>query len=188
MLGFAVTAVANELFYLALTYNCCLVPLQQVAAKQLATENLGTPEIKTAVCNVFVTAHQSVEATSAKMFAQLKRRNYVTPTNYLETVRNYRGLITDKRTDLAQKANKLKGGLQKLDETTVQVNAMKVIAEEKKVVVAQAKVECEDLLKDIVVDKRAADEQEKQVRRRAWALVSGSADEFYCCKVFRLQW
>jgi hypothetical protein len=33
-----------------------------------------------------VTAHQSVEVTSAKMYAALKRRNYVTPTNYLETV------------------------------------------------------------------------------------------------------
>ncbi len=36
---------------------------------------------------MFVTAHQSVETTSAKMYAQLKRRTYVTPTNYLETVR-----------------------------------------------------------------------------------------------------
>jgi len=36
---------------------------------------------------VFVTAHQSVEETSKKMFEQLKRRNYVTATNYLETVR-----------------------------------------------------------------------------------------------------
>jgi hypothetical protein len=38
---------------------------------------------------VFVTAHQSVEVTSAKMYAALKRRNYVTPTNYLETVSYY---------------------------------------------------------------------------------------------------
>lgn len=39
------------------------------------------------MCKVFVTAHQSVEATSKRMLAQLSRRNYVTPTNYLETVR-----------------------------------------------------------------------------------------------------
>ncbi len=36
---------------------------------------------------VFVTAHQSVEATSRAMFKMLRRQNYVTPTNYLETVR-----------------------------------------------------------------------------------------------------
>jgi dynein heavy chain len=40
---------------------------------------------------------------------------------------------------------------------------MKTVAEEKKVVVAQAKTDCEELLVEIVQDKRVADEQEKQV-------------------------
>lgn len=40
---------------------------------------------------------------------------------------------------------------------------MKKVAEAKQVVVAQAKVECEELLVEIVQDKRVADEQEKQV-------------------------
>jgi hypothetical protein len=70
---------------------------------------------------MFVTAHQSVEATSLRMFAALKRRYHVTPTNYLETVANYRAVLTEKRTELSSKANKLKGGLTKLDETRVQV-------------------------------------------------------------------
>lgn len=70
---------------------------------------------------MFVTTHQSVEATSLRMFAALKRRNHVTPTNYLETVANYRALLTEKRTEVSSKANKLKGGLTKLDETRVQV-------------------------------------------------------------------
>lgn len=39
---------------------------------------------------VFVTAHQSVADVSKQMFQELKRHNYVTPTNYLETVRGYR--------------------------------------------------------------------------------------------------
>lgn len=52
---------------------------------------------------------------------------YVTPTNYLETVRGYRGLLSEKRSELGDKANKLRGGLQKLDETTVQVAEMKKV-------------------------------------------------------------
>lgn len=110
-----------------------------------------------------MTAHQSVEATSAKMWTALRRRNYVTPTNYLETVRGYKDLLAEKRAELGEKAAKLQGGLQKLDETSVQVAAMKKVAEEKKVVVAQAKADCEELLVEIVQDKRVADEQEKQV-------------------------
>jgi dynein heavy chain len=70
---------------------------------------------------MFVTAHQSVEATSLRMYQTLKRRSYVTPTNYLETVANYRALLSEKRSELSSKATKLKGGLTKLDETRVQV-------------------------------------------------------------------
>lgn len=70
---------------------------------------------------MFVTVHQSVEAASLRMFQAVKRRNHVTPTSYLETVLNYKTLLTEKRSTLAGKANKLKGGLTKLDETRVQV-------------------------------------------------------------------
>ena len=42
---------------------------------------------------VFVTAHQSVADVSKQMLQELKRHNYVTPTNYLETVRGYRYAI-----------------------------------------------------------------------------------------------
>ncbi|MEW5313998.1 MAG: hypothetical protein WDW38_005527 [Sanguina aurantia] len=150
--------------------------LFEVASKQLAAEDLGSPEVKTNVCKVFVTAHQSVESTSAKMWAQLKRRNYVTPTNYLETVRGYKVLLKLKREELGDKANKLKIGLQKLDETSVQVAAMKKVAEEKKGVVAHAKTDCEELLVEIVQDKRVADEQEKQVNAEAQK-ISKDAEE-----------
>jgi hypothetical protein len=44
---------------------------------------------------------------------------------------------------------------------------MQGVAEAKQVVVAQAKADCEELLVRIVQDKRAADEQERQVRAPA---------------------
>lgn len=60
------------------------------------------------------------------MWQTVKRRNYVTPTNYLETVRNYKALLSEKRASLLSKSNKLKGGLTKLDETRVQVGGWDV--------------------------------------------------------------
>eukprot|EP00879_Flechtneria_rotunda_P005109 GHRR01005390.1.p1 GENE.GHRR01005390.1~~GHRR01005390.1.p1 ORF type:complete len:1589 (+),score=542.70 GHRR01005390.1:1679-6445(+) len=141
--------------------------LYEVATRQMASETLGTEEIKQAVCKMFVTAHQSVEATSHSMHLSLKRRNYVTPTNYLETVRNYKALLAEKRSELLSKCNKLKGGMTKLDETRVQVTDMKKVVQEKQVVVAQAKSNCEELLVQVVQDKRVADEQEKQVNTEA---------------------
>lgn len=73
---------------------------------------------------VFVTAHESVGIKSEKMFEALKRRNYITPTNYLEFVEGYKTLLGEKKQALADKAGKLRGGLTKLDETTVQVGEM----------------------------------------------------------------
>lgn len=40
---------------------------------------------------------------------------------------------------------------------------LQIVCQDKKVVVAEAKVSCEQLLVAIVQDKRVADEQEKQV-------------------------
>lgn len=152
--------------------NCCVIDwftewpadaLFEVAAKQLEDQDLGSAQVKEAVCKVFVTAHQSVSALSARMLDQLKRVNYVTPTNYLETVRGYKALLAEKRAELGDKARKLKGGLEKLEETKGQVANMSKVAEEKKIVVAEAKRSCEELLVEIVQDKRVADDQEKQV-------------------------
>ena len=64
--------------------------LYEVASKQLADEDLGSQQVKANICHVFVTAHQSVADVSKQMLQELKRHNYVTPTNYLETVRGYR--------------------------------------------------------------------------------------------------
>ena len=72
-------------------------------------------------------------------------------------------MLKEKRQEVGNKAGKLKGGLQKLQETGEQVADMQVVCQSKKVVVAEAKTSCEQLLVAIVQDKRVADEQEKQV-------------------------
>ena len=48
---------------------------------------------------------------------------------------------------------------------------MQIVCQDKKVVVAEAKASCEQLLVAIVQDKRVADEQEKQVRPLPYSLV-----------------
>jgi hypothetical protein len=78
----------------------------------------------------------------------------------------YRHLLAEKGAQLGESAGKLRGGLQKLDETREQVGAMQVVCQEKKVTVAKAKKDCEELLVEIVQEKRVVDEQERQVGPR----------------------
>jgi hypothetical protein len=98
--------------------------LFEVASKLLEGEDVGGPDTRTAICRLFVTAHESVTDISDKMFETLKRQNYVTPTNYLEFVGGYKTLLMEKKETLTGKAKKLHGGLTKLDETSVQVGEM----------------------------------------------------------------
>lgn len=63
----------------------------------------------------------------------------------------------------------------------VQVTEMKKVVQQKQVVVAQAKQDCEELLVEIVQDKRVADEQEKQVGSRSSAGASAGPLGAWCC-------
>lgn len=47
-------------------------------------------QIQTDVASIFVTTHQSVAQMSSRMKLELRRHNYVTPTNYLELVSGYK--------------------------------------------------------------------------------------------------
>lgn len=46
--------------------------------------------IREAVAEIFATIHDSVAECSKKMYLEMKRINYVTPTNYLELVAGYK--------------------------------------------------------------------------------------------------
>lgn len=47
-------------------------------------------QIHKRVARIFVTMHWSVARYSQKMMLELRRHNYVTPTNYLELVSGYK--------------------------------------------------------------------------------------------------
>ena len=46
--------------------------------------------MKPNLAKIFAIMHRSVADCSHRMFLEMKRHNYVTPTNYLELVSGYR--------------------------------------------------------------------------------------------------
>lgn len=73
--------------------------LLEVAEKYLEDVNLGDSKsstegevvnIRQGVASVFVLCHRSVVDMSEKMLFEMRRHNYVTPTNYLELVTGYK--------------------------------------------------------------------------------------------------
>uniref|UniRef100_A0A2K6FUH7 Dynein axonemal heavy chain 2 n=1 Tax=Propithecus coquereli TaxID=379532 RepID=A0A2K6FUH7_PROCO len=138
--------------------------LLEVAEKYLVGVDLGTQEnIHRKVAQIFVTMHWSVAQYSQKMLLELRRYNYVTPTNYLELVSGYKKLLAEKRQELLDQANKLRTGLFKIDETREKVQVMSLELEDAKKKVAEFQKQCEEYLVIIVQQKREADEQQKAV-------------------------
>ncbi|XP_044939242.1 dynein axonemal heavy chain 2 isoform X7 [Mustela putorius furo] len=138
--------------------------LLEVAEKYLVGVDLGTQEnIHRKVAKIFVTMHWSVARYSQKMLLELRRHNYVTPTNYLELVSGYKRLLGEKREELLDQANKLRTGLFKIDETREKVEVMSLELEDAKKKVAEFQKQCEEYLVIIVQQKREADEQQKAV-------------------------
>ena len=137
--------------------------LEEVATKFLENVALDDESQRKNIAKVFSGTHLSVIDSSARMIVELKRYNYVTPTNYLELVKGYLALLAEKRKELGDQRNKLSNGLQKLEESREQVESMSKELEVKKVVVAKSQKDCEELLVQIVGERRQADEQKKTV-------------------------
>eukprot|EP00795_Rhopilema_esculentum_P016694 gene16694-8141_t len=141
--------------------------LLEVAERYLDKIALKDEEEKGNVAKIFAIIHQSVVTMSKKMLFELKRHTYITPTNYLELVSGYKNLLAEKQKELGDAANKLKNGLEKIDDTRKKVEIMSVELEDAKVKVAQFQKQCEDFLVDIVQQKREADEQQKIIATRS---------------------
>ncbi|KAJ8389320.1 hypothetical protein AAFF_G00121850 [Aldrovandia affinis] len=152
--------------------------LLEVAERYLDGLVLGSVEaIQSKVASIFVTMHQSVDQYSHKMKVELKRHNYVTPTNYLELVSGYKKLLAEKRKEVGDQVSKLQNGLFKIDDTRIKVEGMSVELEEAKKKVAEFQKECEEYLCIIVQQKREADEQQKTVSAHSEKI---GAEEINC--------
>ncbi|XP_026578292.1 dynein heavy chain 2, axonemal [Pseudonaja textilis] len=157
--------------------------LLEVAEKYLEGVDLGVVErgsldtMQKRVAKIFVTMHWSVARYSHKMLLELRRHNYVTPTNYLELVSGYKKLLAEKRKELSDQANKLRNGLFKIDETREKVEVMTLELEEARRKVAEFQKQCEEYLVIIVQQKREADEQQKTVSANSEKI---AAEEIKC--------
>ena len=112
--------------------------MSEVAFKFTEEVNLGTNEVKKSVTQMMATAQASVSAVSKRMFAELKRINYVTPTNYLELVTGYLSQLAERRAKLEDLVRKYAGGVGKIDEAKLEVEEMSKVLVVKKEEVAVA--------------------------------------------------
>nr|Q9SMH3.1 RecName: Full=Dynein-1-alpha heavy chain, flagellar inner arm I1 complex; AltName: Full=1-alpha DHC; AltName: Full=Dynein-1, subspecies f [Chlamydomonas reinhardtii]CAB56598.1 1-alpha dynein heavy chain [Chlamydomonas reinhardtii] len=144
--------------------------LTSVASVFLAEEAL--PEaLRPQIVEHMVTVHQSVRTFSTRFLEELRRYNYVTPKNYLDFINNYKRALATNRRTIEDTVTRLSGGLEKLIQAAVEVDAMQKELSQAQVVVAQATKECNELLEvistntvDVETKAKAAAIKEAQLK------------------------
>ncbi|XP_068166166.1 dynein axonemal heavy chain 2 [Antennarius striatus] len=138
--------------------------LLEVAERYLEGMEKGSLEgIQTKVASICVTIHQSVVQVSQRMKLELRRHNYVTPTNYLELVAGYKKLLAEKHSEFGEQLDKFRNGLFKISDTREKVEAMSTELEDSKKQVAEFQIQCEKYLSVIAQQKMEADKQQRVV-------------------------
>ncbi|NXG62204.1 DYH17 protein, partial [Hemiprocne comata] len=83
------------------------------------------PEVKVSISKFMSYVHMSVKEMSKTYLAVERRYNYTTPKTFLEQIKLYQNLLSQKQNELTAKIERLEKGLMKLQSTTSQVDDLK---------------------------------------------------------------
>uniref|UniRef100_A0A8C5JCI3 Dynein-1, subspecies f n=1 Tax=Junco hyemalis TaxID=40217 RepID=A0A8C5JCI3_JUNHY len=141
--------------------------LSAVAQSFLAKNPRIPPESFQSVVDHIVMVHESVGDFSKKFLEKLRRRNHVTPKNFLDFLNTYAKLLDEKNEFILEQCKRLDGGLVKLKEAAVQLAELNVKLAEQKVILTEKTAACEALLRDIKLNTEIAEEKKKMGEEKA---------------------
>ena len=98
-----------------------------MAIKDLkANDQIGINDFVEKLANMGVIIHNSVIEFSDKFYSELRRKNYVTPTSYLELLKLYVEMMKYQQGILPKKISKYTVSLKTLKETNEEVEKLKL--------------------------------------------------------------
>ena len=147
--------------------NCCTIDwfaewpeqaLTSVAKSTLDGVELSEESLRDGLAAMVMYVHKSVEEVSAEYFDTLKRKNYVTPTSYLELLSTYEKMLATKREEVGGLCQRLSIGLDKIISTEEMVGVMQEELVALQPVLEKTQKEVADMMVVIKEDTEAANE------------------------------
>lgn len=138
-----------------------------VAERFLGDLELPSQDVRNSVVTMCGYVHRSIETTSLRFFAELKRRLYTTPKSYLDLINLYISMLKGLQDSVQVKADRMIIGVKKLTETNAIVDSLRKDLEKLAPVLKEKGIETEELLArasresadaNVVAEKVAADE------------------------------
>ena len=105
------------------------------------------------------------------MLSELKRVYNVNLTKCIDLLKGSDKILKGKRKEIGDQINKLRSGLDKLDDARKQVEVMNIQSEEKRGEVSKEQKACEELMGEILKKKSNVDEQIKLLNLKELRLV-----------------
>lgn len=93
------------------------------------------------------------------MKAELKRIFYVTPTNFVELLKGFDKILTQKRKEVQTQINKLKNGLGRLEVAREEVKVMTIDSEVSRAEVTKRSSEVQALVAEAKKEQEVADDK-----------------------------
>ena len=125
-------AFRNRLRMFPSLINCCTIDwfqawpndaLEMVANKFLEDQDIED-DVRLQCVSMCQHFHQSVRGLSDKFYDVLRRKNYTTPTSYLELIMTFKDLLGKKRSEILATKRRYTTGLEKLEFAASQVSIM----------------------------------------------------------------
>jgi dynein heavy chain len=164
--------------------NCCTIDwftawpsdaLIAVAERFLSSVKFDSEAIRASIVTVCQNFHQDVKNLSDEFYTSLKRRNYVTPTSYLELIVAFKQNLDMKRIEVSQAKMRYETGLEKLAFAADQVNKMQKELEDLQPELVRSAHATEELMGQIEQKMPGVLETRKVVSAEA-AVAQGEAD------------
>ena len=152
--------------------NCCTIDwynpwpseaLYSVAHRQYSADEarLGIADHLDALCLMSVEIHTTVSTASEDFYAEWRRRNYTTPTSYLDLVKTYKEMLGYQRGIVPKKISRYQGGLKRLQETNEMVDDLKATLIKLRPEIDKKEAETQVMVVDLEKQQKVAAEHEK---------------------------
>ena len=167
--------------------NCCTIDwfkawpedaLQAVAGKILleSVDDIS-PEVASALTSICGIMHSSVAELSERYYARTGRKNYVTPTSYLELLSTFASLVDKRREETMRLKRRYEVGLEKLASSAVQVAGMQSELEALQPKLKESAIEVAEMMKEIQNEKETVVEPKRKIVEADEAVAAEKARE-----------
>ena len=133
----------------------------EILAMVIGVLDATTVSLKEAVVAALVSTHQSVQALGIKLAKTTGRPHYLSPRDYLDSIKKFVDIENEKRTSLEEQQTHIRTGLQKLLETQDQVGDLRAEMVIKDSVLREKDIEANSKLSQMVCKQTEAEQRKR---------------------------